>query len=127
MARKFSELEAGMTPAARARVQAKTRRLLAEMLLPELRRRTGMTQTQLARSLGIRQPTLSRIESRSDMQVSTLTRIVEALGGKLDIVVHLPGGDVRLTQFEPTISMAESGTPYGQSGPAPSRQRGGRT
>jgi hypothetical protein len=33
------------------------------------------------------------------MQVSTLRHLVEALGGQLEIVVHLPGGDIRLTQF----------------------------
>jgi len=114
MARSFTELEARMSPRSRQRAKTKARRLLAEMLLPELRRRTGTTQAELARALGIKQPTLSRIESQDDMQVSTLSRIVEALGGSLDIVVHLPSGDYRLSQFDPAVSMAEPTAGYGQ-------------
>jgi transcriptional regulator with XRE-family HTH domain len=112
MARRFTELEARMSPTARRRAEVKTHRMLAGLLLPELRRRTGKTQAELARALGIKQPTLSRIESQDDMQVSTLTRIVEALGGSLDIVVHLPSGDYRLTQFDPTTSVAEPPAAY---------------
>jgi transcriptional regulator with XRE-family HTH domain len=114
MARKFAELEACMSPSARQRADAKTRRLLAELLLPELRRLSGMTQAELAHALGIKQPTLSRIESQDDMQVSTLARIVEALGGSLDIIVHLPVGDYRLSQFGPAASVAEPTAAYGQ-------------
>ena len=50
-------------------------------------------------SLGIKQPTLSRIESQEDIQVSTLQRLVRALGGELEIIAHLPGRDVRIGQF----------------------------
>ena len=48
------------------------------MLLAEIRQAAGMTQEEVAASLGIKQPTLSRIESQDDMQVSTLQRLVEA-------------------------------------------------
>ena len=112
MARKFSELEAKMPAASRQRAQAKAQRLLAELLLPEIRRLSGMTQVELARSLGIKQPTLSRLEGQDDMQVSTLKRIVEALGGQLDIVVHLPTGDYRLGQFNPAHGIAEAPEEY---------------
>ena len=117
MARNFTELEARMSPSARQRADGKTRRMLAELLLPELRRLSGMTQVELARALGIKQPTLSRIESQDDMQVSTLTRIVEALGGSLDIVVHLPAGDYRLSQFGAAPSVAEPAAAYGTNAP----------
>jgi hypothetical protein len=43
---------------------------------------------------------LSKLETREDMYVSTLRRLVEALGGKLEIVVHLPTGDIRIQQFQ---------------------------
>lgn len=33
------------------------------------------------------------------MQIGTLIRIIEALGGELELIAHLPGGDVRLSQF----------------------------
>jgi len=61
---------------------------------------TGLTQEEVAASLGIKQPTLSRIESQDDIQVSTLQRLVRALGGELEIIAHLPGRDVRIRQFK---------------------------
>lgn len=96
MARKFSELEAKMQPAARNRAKARAREMMAEMLLAEIRNAQGFTQEQLAAALGIKQPSLSRLESQSDMQVGTLRRLIEALGGELELIAHLPGGDVRI-------------------------------
>ena len=45
-----------------------------------------MTQDELAASLGVKQPTLSRLEGQDDMQISTLRRVIEALGGELEII-----------------------------------------
>jgi transcriptional regulator with XRE-family HTH domain len=88
-----------MSPERRARIDAAVREDLTEMLLSEIRRLAGLTQEQLAESLDIKQPTLSKLESQDDMQISTLRRIVEALGGELEIVARLPGGRISLTQF----------------------------
>ncbi len=99
MTKKFSELRAKMLPDSRARAEARTREMISEMLLAEVRQLAGLTQEELAKKLGIKQPTLSRLESQEDILVSTLRRLIEALGGKLEIIVHLPGGDVRIRQF----------------------------
>ncbi len=99
MRRKFSELQARMAPERRAAAKARAREMMAEMLLAEIRRQTGLTQEELAASLGIKQPTLSKLESQSDMQISTLRRLIEALGGRLELIAHLPDADVRITQF----------------------------
>ncbi len=101
MKRNFKELEARMDPERMSRVQERARAEMGEMLLAELRRHAGMTQEELAAALGIRQPSLSKIESQSDMHVSTLRNLIEALGGRLEIIAHMPGGDVRVTQFVP--------------------------
>ena len=37
------------------------------------------------------------------MKVSTLRSIIEALGGELELIAHLPGGDVRLSQFHQNV------------------------
>ena len=99
MARNFKELEAAMRPESLARAKARAKEMMAEMLLSEIRRAVGLTQEELAASLGIRQPSLSRLESQDDMQISTLRRLVAALGGELEIIAHLPGGAIRITQF----------------------------
>ena len=106
MRKKFAALKARMPARARERAEARGRDLLSDLLLGELRRQLGLTQEELARRLGIRQPTLSRMESQDDMQVSTLRRVIEALGGTLEIVVHLPSGDLRIQQFDRKASGA---------------------
>ena len=89
-----------MPPERRVRIDKAVKRELERMLLVELRKLSGMTQVQVAKALGIKQPTLSQLESQDDMQISTLRRIVEALGGELEIIATLPTGRVSLTQFK---------------------------
>jgi DNA-binding XRE family transcriptional regulator len=100
MARDFKELEAKMSPQARARAQVRAKDMMAEMLLAEVRKFMGLTQEELAAALGVTQPSLSKLENQDDMQVSTLRRLVEALGGQLEIIAHLPRGDIRIRQFK---------------------------
>ena len=89
-----------MSPERRKRIENQVQRDLQRMLLVELRKLSGKTQVELARSLGIKQPTVSQLESQDDMQISTLRRIVEALGGELEIIATLPTGRVALSQFK---------------------------
>jgi len=97
---KFSELREKMSPRRRARNEAVAKEMMAELLLSEMRQQSGMTQRELAAALGVKQPTLARIEKQDDIQVSTLRRLVEALGGELDLVVRLPKGEFRMRQFQ---------------------------
>ena len=99
MARKFSELTAKMSPAARARARARTKAMLAEMPLQELRLARGLTQGQLATTLNVRQASISKLERRADMYISTLRSHIRAMGGELEIVARFPDGAVRITQF----------------------------
>jgi transcriptional regulator with XRE-family HTH domain len=96
---KFAKLIEKMPPDRRARSDARMKELRAEMLLSELRKFSGMTQQEVADILGISQPSLSKMESQDDMQIGTLSRLVDSLGGKLELIVHMPGGDIRLKQF----------------------------
>lgn len=100
MTRNFRDLEAKMPPELLARAKSRAREAMAEMLLSEIRNAVGLTQEELAAALGIKQPTLSRLESQDDMYISTLRRLIHALGGQLEIIAHLPGGDIRISQFE---------------------------
>lgn len=58
--------------------------------LKELRKATQHTQNGLAAAMGAGQGTISRIEKRDDMLLSTLQHYVEGLGGTLQIVVTFP-------------------------------------
>ena len=96
----FRELEEKMSPEARASVKARAKEALAEMMLSEVRKLMGLTQEEVAKRLGITQPSLSKLENQDDMQITTLRRLVEALGGELEIVIHMPGSDLRIRQFK---------------------------
>lgn len=76
----------------RAQIDAHAETLIAdEMSLRELRKALGKTQAQLARKLKKPQATVSRVERQSDMLISTLDKVVHALGGRVRIVAELPG------------------------------------
>ena len=64
-----------------------------EITLGELRKSLGITQKQLAEIAKMSQSELSKTERRDDHLVSTLHRIVQALGGELEIVARF--GDKR--------------------------------
>ncbi len=100
MAKKFRDLVAQMPEERQARIAAKTRQLIDEMPLQELRRALDLTQQQVATSLGINQVAVSKMEGQTDMYVSTLRRFVEAMGGELRIVAHFPEGNVEINQFK---------------------------
>jgi plasmid maintenance system antidote protein VapI len=51
---------------------------------------SGISQIELAELMGVRQATISKIERRHDLSVSTLRRIVQALGGVLEVTVRFP-------------------------------------
>jgi transcriptional regulator with XRE-family HTH domain len=56
----------------------------------DLREAVERTQEDLAARLGVGQDTVSRIERRSDILLSTLRRYVEAMGGELNLVARFP-------------------------------------
>ncbi len=68
-----------------------------------LRSLSGLTQKEVATVLGISQPSLSKIENQDDMQIGTLNKLIQALGGKLKIIADLPLGDCRLTQVREKV------------------------
>ncbi len=98
--RKFRELLDEMPANRRQRVAERVRETIAAMPLDELRRARQMTQAKLARSLGVNQGEVSKIEHRTDLYLSTLSEYVEALGGRLEIRAVFPDREVRITQFE---------------------------
>jgi len=58
--------------------------------LKDLRKATQHTQDDLAVAMGVGQGTVSRIEKRDDMLVSTLQHYVEGVGGTLQILATFP-------------------------------------
>ena len=100
MAKSFKLLEQKMSPTARERSEAKAKKLIAEMPLSEMRAARELTQERLAKVLRVKQASVSKLERRTDMYISTLRDFIKAMGGELEITAHFPEGDVRITQFD---------------------------
>src|ERR1035438_1621846 len=80
-----------LRPAQRKKIEARAAQLIAEeMTLRELRHARKLTQVRVAKTLGITQDSVSRLEKRSDFLLSTLRKTVEAMGGSLSLVAEFP-------------------------------------
>ncbi len=87
MARSLEQVLAALPAKRRAKVAKRAAELAT---LKDLRQAVERTQEDLAAELGVGQDTISRLEQRSDMLLSTLKRYVEAMGGKLNLVAEFP-------------------------------------
>ena len=75
----------------RKAIAARADTLIAEELtLRDMRKARELTQQALADLLGVKQESVSNIEKRSDLLLSTLRQYVEALGGDLTLMVKFP-------------------------------------
>ena len=75
----------------RKKVAARAAALIAEeRTLQELRQAHKLTQKRMAEVLGIGQDSVSRLEQRSDLLISTLRGYVEAMGGRLSLIAEFP-------------------------------------
>lgn len=88
--RRFKDLSGPILadPDRRERVRRHRVEAIDEILqyqLDELRRARHITQEELAAALGVRQPSVSRLEHGDDARLSTLRAYVEALGGRLEL------------------------------------------
>jgi transcriptional regulator with XRE-family HTH domain len=91
----FDELrkQVDADPARRARVEEHKTAMLGE-----LRRKLGLTQVIVAERLDVTQENISQIErGEADVRLSTLSRYVEALGGRLEIRATFPEETVSLS------------------------------
>jgi len=91
MATNVDDIIKKLSPAQRKKVEARAAQLIAEeMTLRELRHARKLTQVRMAQKLGITQDSVSRLEKRSDLLLSTLRKTVEAMGGRLSLVAEFP-------------------------------------
>jgi transcriptional regulator with XRE-family HTH domain len=100
MARNFKELQEKMAPASRSDNRQRVREELQRMALDELRSAKQLTQADMAELLDVPQSSISRIERRADMYLSTLRNYIHAMGGALQIQAVFPdGGTVVIDRF----------------------------
>jgi hypothetical protein len=101
MGKTYEELMAELSPKRRERVEARAAELIAEeKSLRDLRQAHQLTQQSMAKKLGVRQHSISRLEQRSDMLLSTLSGYIGKMGGELVLIANFPDSDpVRIMGF----------------------------
>jgi transcriptional regulator with XRE-family HTH domain len=99
MSKPFKTLLDEMPSERRKRIRIKTELLKKEMALVELRQALQLTQETLANELHINQAAISKFEHQSDIYISTLRKILFAMGAELKITARFPEGEVVINQF----------------------------
>ena len=99
MAKSYETLRNKIPPEQWARIEKKASKILEEMSLNDIRLSRRCSQTELADLLEIRQASVSKLEHRSDIHVSSLRKYIEALGGELVIQAEFPEGAVRIREI----------------------------
>jgi len=90
MAKTLKEKMDSLSPERRKKIEAMTAELITdEKSLRDLRHALALTQEHMAEVLGVGQESISRLEKRSDLLLSTLRGYVKAMGGELRLSLGL--------------------------------------
>lgn len=103
----WKDLKHKVSPEERERVKREAIEEFDRMGFASLRKARQQTQAELADKLGIDQASVSAIENRSDLLLSTLTKYVRALGGDVEIRAVFPEATFNLEPLL-TVDLAAS-------------------
>ncbi len=99
MPKRFADLVDRLPKEQRDRAAIRRDEILREISLKQLRRALRLTQEELAGTLRVNQAAISKMESQYDMYISTLRRVLEAMGARLKIIAEFPDGEIVISQF----------------------------
>jgi len=68
-----------------------------ELVLAKLRHLRGLSQEEVASRLRLRQASVSKIERRPDMHLSTLDKFIRAMGGTLELTARFPDTTIKVS------------------------------
>ena len=88
----MNDIIKNLSPSQRKKVEARAAHLIAEeMTLQELRRARKLSQAR--EGTRYRAGSVSKIEQRADLMISTSRKTVEAMGGRLCLVAEFPDSE----------------------------------
>ncbi len=91
MPKELDEIMRELPPERRERIEKRAKQLIDEhMTLQDIRKARKLTQERMAQILGIGQDSVSRLEKRTDLHLSTLSNYINAMGGSLKLVAEFP-------------------------------------
>jgi Helix-turn-helix domain len=89
MTTNINEIIANLPPERQAKIQARAAELIAEeATLQNLRQARELTKLKVAELLNFPQESITQLEDRADLLVSTLQEHIAAIGGELSLVVE---------------------------------------
>lgn len=94
--RPFDELTKSWTESRKEEVKKKKNELQEEMMLSDLRKALSISQEALATALEVQQPAIAKMERRDDIRIGSLRRMIEAMGGELEIRVRFSQSEVKI-------------------------------
>jgi transcriptional regulator with XRE-family HTH domain len=100
VAHKWRDIRRTLSPEREAETRRDVRSVVEAATLNQLREARNLTQANLATVLGVNQGSVSKMEKRTDMYVSTLRSFIQAMGGQLQIKAVFPEGEVEIEQFK---------------------------
>jgi len=106
MATNWKDLKHKATSEQREQVRREAVADLERIGYTALRRARDLTQVEIAQRLNIPQSAVSRMESQSDLLLSTLAKYIRAMGGELQMQAVFPEGTFDLAP--PAASAASS-------------------
>jgi len=99
----WRELKHKVSPEERAKIKREVLEEYDRMGFAALRKAREMTQVELAEVLGIDQASVSAIENRTDLHLSTLAKYIRALGGDVEIRAVFPEATFNLEPLPPAL------------------------
>lgn len=99
MSKSLANVRKQINPKVLAAADKKAKKILAGMPLQELRYARQLSQEQLAEALHVKQASISKLERRTDMYISTLRNFIRAMGGELEINAVFPECVIAIDQF----------------------------
>ena len=113
MARTLTNVMKALPKERRQRIEAGTAREAAQIMrLGDLRKAFQKSQEAVAKTLDMEQESVSRIERRADLLLSTMRKYVAAMGGHLKLIAEFP--DRPPIQIETFEALRERGRPVGK-------------
>jgi DNA-binding XRE family transcriptional regulator len=100
MAHNWKDIRRTLSPEKEEETREYVKSVVEAVSLNQLRQARSLTQANLANILGVNQGSVSKMEKRTDMYVSTLRSFIQAMGGQLQIKAVFPEGEVEIEQFE---------------------------
>jgi transcriptional regulator with XRE-family HTH domain len=100
MPKTWKEVRRTLAPERERRIKEKVSAEVQKLSLHQLREARNLTQTSLADLLHVPQGSISRLERRTDMYLSTLRDYIRAMGGDLKITAVFPNGSIEISQFQ---------------------------